>query len=148
MISKKRARFHSLSGFYGVAAGEGCPGLGGSWLWGRTTDVGSVQPEKEEPARARTSGQDRPCEGARYLAKNFPHLRSLGLDTVSLASMQHPEEALEAHRILLRGEGRGFLIIEDMNLDGALSRLRSVIALPLFIEEVDSSPCAVMGICD
>jgi kynurenine formamidase len=70
------------------------------------------------------------------------------MDTISLACMQHLEEGLEAHRILLRGDGRRFLIIEDMNLDFDLSHLRRVFALPLFIEGVDSSPCTVMGVTD
>jgi len=35
-----------------------------------------------------------------------------------------------------------------MNLDFDLSRLTRVIALPLFIEGVDSSLCTVMGIID
>ena len=80
--------------------------------------------------------------------ENFPHLPAIGLDTVSLACMQHLEDGLEAHRILLRGEGRRFLIIEDMNLDFDLSRLQQVIALPLFIEGIDSAPCTVMGVTD
>jgi kynurenine formamidase len=86
--------------------------------------------------------------GASYLAGHFPRLRAIGLDTISLASMQHLEEGLEAHRILFRGDGRRFLIIEDMNLDFDLSQLRRVIALPLFIEGIDSSLCTVMGVID
>jgi len=84
--------------------------------------------------------------GASYVTSHFPQLRAIGLDIISLASMQHLEEGLEAHRILLRGDGRRFLIIEDMNLDFDLSQLRRVIALPLFIEGVDSSFCTVMGV--
>jgi arylformamidase len=83
---------------------------------------------------------------ADHLVQNFPELRAIGLDTVSLACMQHLEDGLEAHRILLRGEGRRFLIIEDMNLDWDISHLQRVIALPLFIEGIDSSPCTVMGV--
>lgn len=83
---------------------------------------------------------------ANYLAAEFPELRALGLDSVSLACMKHLEDGLEAHRLLLRGEGRRFLIIEDMNLDRDLSRLVQVIALPLMIEGIDSAPCTVMGV--
>ncbi len=86
------------------------------------------------------------ARGASYIADYFPQLRAIGLDMVSLAALQHLEEGLEAHRILLRGDGRRFLIIEDMNLDFDLSQLRQVIALPLFVEGVDSSVCTVMGV--
>jgi arylformamidase len=99
-----------------------------------------------DPERYRSKGPGMSVEGASYLAANFPRLRALGLDTISLACMEHLEEGLEAHRVLLRGEGRRFLIVEDMKLEPDLSRLRSVIVLPLFIEGIDSSPCTVMGV--
>ena len=95
---------------------------------------------RERQRTRRSSG------AATYVVEQFPALRAIGLDTVSLACMQHLEDGLEAHRILLRGEGRRFLIIEDMNLDRDLSRLQQVMAVPLFIEGADSSPCTVMGL--
>ena len=85
---------------------------------------------------------------ARFLVKNFPNLRALGLDTVSLASMQHLDDGLEAHRILLRGRGRRFLIIEDMNLNQELHLVKRVMAIPLFIEGIDSAPCTVLGVIE
>jgi arylformamidase len=85
-------------------------------------------------------------EGAYYITEYFPELRALGLDTISLACMQHLEEGLEAHRVLLGGEGRRFLIIEDMDLDHDLSQLQQVLAFPLLIDGVDSAPCTVVGI--
>lgn len=108
--------------------------------------TGYTRVRRNEPERYTLQSPGMSTDGARYLADHFPQLRALGLDTVSLACMQHLEEGLEAHRILLRGEGRRFLIIEDMNLDWDLSRLQRVIALPLFIEGIDSAPCTVMGI--
>jgi len=110
--------------------------------------TGYVHIRRTEPQRYAIQSPGFSVSSARYLAHNFPKLRALGLDTVSLACMQHLEEGLEAHRILLRGEGRRFLIIEDMNLDWNLSNLHRVIALPLFVEGVDSAPCTVMGIVD
>jgi len=110
--------------------------------------TGYSRVRRSDPERYRWRSPGMSLEGARYLAKSFPNLRALGLDTISLACMQHLEDGLEAHRILLGGEGRRFLIIEDMNLDFDLSRLRQVVALPLFIEGVDSAPCTVMGISD
>jgi kynurenine formamidase len=100
---------------------------------------------RTDPDRYRHFSPGMSIEGARYL-EQFPGLRALGLDTISLASMQHLEEGLEAHRVLLGGQNRRFLIIEDMNLDRDLSQLERVLALPLFIDGVDSAPCTIMGI--
>jgi kynurenine formamidase len=110
--------------------------------------TGYTRVRHEAPERYRLLSPGMSTAGAMYLADSFPGLRALGLDTISLASMQHLEEGLEAHRVLFRGDGRRFLVIEDMNLDLDLSRLNRVIALPLFIEGVDSSLCTVMGITD
>jgi kynurenine formamidase len=110
--------------------------------------TGYARVRRVDPARYSTFAPGMSVEGAQYIAQNFPNLRALGLDTVSLACMQHLEEGLEAHRVLLNGEGKRFLIIEDMNLDRDLSRLKQVFALPLFIDGVDSAPCTVMGLTD
>ena len=108
--------------------------------------TGYARVRREDPERYRTFAPGMSVEGAEYVVDKFPKLRALGLDTVSLACMQRLEEGLEAHRVLLRGEGRRFLIIEDMNLDHDLSQLKQVFALPLFIDGVDSAPCTVIGI--
>jgi arylformamidase len=108
--------------------------------------TGYTRVRRTDPARYRIFAPGMSVEGARYLLEQFPKLRALGLDTISLASMQHLEEGLEAHRVLLGGKDRRFLIIEDMNLDRDLSDLKRVLALPLFIDGVDSAPCTVMGI--
>ncbi|MBZ5542334.1 MAG: cyclase family protein [Acidobacteriia bacterium] len=108
--------------------------------------TGYARVRRESPERYTLQSPGMSIHGAHYLADHFSRLRAIGLDTISLASMQHLEEGLEAHRILFRGDGRRFLIIEDMNLDFDLSQLRRVIALPLFIEGVDSSFSTVMGI--
>jgi arylformamidase len=108
--------------------------------------TGYARVRRIDPARYSKFAPGMSAEGALYISRNFPQLRAIGLDTVSLACMQHLEEGLEAHRVLLNGEGRRFLIIEDMNLDFDLSRLKQVFALPLLIDGVDSAPCTVMGI--
>ncbi|MFB3923260.1 MAG: cyclase family protein [Terriglobia bacterium] len=108
--------------------------------------TGYSRVRREAPERYVLHSPGMSVRAANYLVDQFPRLRAIGLDTISLASMQHLEEGLEAHRILLRGDGRRFLIIEDMNLDFDLSQLRRVIALPLLIEGIDSSPCTVIGL--
>ncbi len=108
--------------------------------------TGYTRWRRKSPEKYALQSPGMSVQGAGYLAGHFPRLRAIGLDTISLASMQHLEEGLEAHRILFRGEGRRFLIIEDVNLEFDLSQLQRVIALPLFIEGVDSSFCTIMGI--
>jgi arylformamidase len=108
--------------------------------------TGYTRVRRESPERYTLQSPGMSAHGASYLADHFSRLRAIGLDTISLAAMQHLEEGLEAHRILFRGTGRRFLIIEDMNLDFDLSQLRVVMAVPLFIEGVDSSFCTVIGI--
>lgn len=110
--------------------------------------TGYTRVRRTDPQRYALYSPGMSAEGASYVAEKFPCLRALGLDTVSLAAMQHLEEGLEAHRILLRGEARRFLIIEDMNLDWDLTQLRHVMALPLFLEGLDSAPCTVVGVVE
>ncbi len=83
--------------------------------------------------------------GARFLREEFPGLRALGLDTISLACMQHVDEGCEAHRILLGGAGRRFFLFEDMDLSEDLAGLRRVIALPLMVVRADGGPCTILA---
>ena len=83
--------------------------------------------------------------GARFLRDNFPGLRGLGLDTLSLACMAQLEEGLEAHRVLLGGPGRRFLILEDVDLAPELSHLRQVMVVPWQVRDWDSGPCTILA---
>jgi hypothetical protein len=53
---------------------------------------------------------------------------------------------MAAHHELLGGEGRRFLIIEDMNLEQDLTGLREVRVCPWLVQGMDSGPCAVVGV--
>ncbi len=110
--------------------------------------AGYAECRRKDPERYRTLSPGFSAAGARYLRDRFPGLRGLGLDTVSLACIAHVDEGIEAHRILLGGPGRRFLIIEDMNLDYDLSRLRQLILLPLLVKDWDSGPCTILGVID
>lgn len=80
---------------------------------------------------------------AGYIVKNFPRLRALGLDTISLSSVDHREEGRLSHKILL--SGRDFFIIEDMDLSKLTESPKTVIVVPFFIEGIDSAPCVVLA---
>ncbi|MCL7395678.1 MAG: cyclase family protein [Thaumarchaeota archaeon] len=82
-------------------------------------------------------------DAASYIVKNFPKLRALGLDTISLSSVDHREDGRLSHKILL--SGRDFFIIEDMDLSKLFESPKMVIVLPLYIEGIDSAPCVVLA---
>lgn len=82
---------------------------------------------------------------AEYLRQRFPRLRGLGMDVPSLSCIEYLDETMAAHHILLGGEGRRFIIIEDMNLDQDLTRLMKVIVAPLMVEGLDGAPVNVIG---
>ena len=82
-----------------------------------------------------------------WLRTNYPNVRAIGIDWVSISSFQHRELGRNAHRAFLdvKGEGNSILLIEDMNLSTDLSCLTEVWVAPLQIEEIDSAPCTVVG---
>jgi kynurenine formamidase len=80
---------------------------------------------------------------AEYLARGFPALRGIGLDTLSLSSVQHREEGRAAHRALL--VGRRFVIVEDMRLSDLTKPPMRLFVVPLFLEGVDGTPCTVIA---
>jgi len=85
-------------------------------------------------------------EAAEYIRDYFKNIRALGLDSISLASMENLEEGLEAHKILFNIGEKKFLIYEDVNLNHDLSDLKQVIAFPWLIKGIDSAPCSILGI--
>jgi hypothetical protein len=68
------------------------------------------------------------------------------MDVPSVACIPYLEETMACHNELLGGEGRRFLIIEDMNLEQDLSRLREVRMNPWIVQGMDSGPCSIVGI--
>ncbi|MBN1918271.1 MAG: cyclase family protein [Verrucomicrobia bacterium] len=100
---------------------------------------------RTDPERYRLHGPGLSEAAARYIAGSFPELRAIGLDSISLASMDRLDEGIRAHQVLLGG-ARRFLIVEDMNLDLDLSGLIEVMVLPFMIAGIDGSPCTVVGV--
>lgn len=99
-----------------------------------------------EPDRYRIKGPGFSVEVAKYIINKFPNLKALGLDTISLAAIEHLEEGMKAHKILLGGAGKHFLIYEAMNLEHVKKNLKQVIAMPFFIKGFDGAPCTIIGI--
>jgi len=84
-------------------------------------------------------------ESAGFLLQNFPKMRAVGMDVPSLSCIAYLDKTMKAHNILLAGNRGRFLVIEDMNLDKDLSRLKTVIVAPLLIEKLDGGPATVFG---
>jgi len=83
-----------------------------------------------------------------YLRKNFPNLRMIGIDWISLSSYLDRELGREAHRAFLdpKGANKPILIIEDMDLSGNFDRLAAVWVVPIRMGQLDSAPCTVIGV--
>ena len=84
--------------------------------------------------------------GAEYLLRELPGLRAVGMDVPSFVCIEHLGETMRAHNVMLEGEGRRFLLIEDMDLEKDLTRLSEVLVMPWLMAGVDSAPCGVLGI--
>ena len=84
---------------------------------------------------------------AHYLVSEFPHLKALGLDSISLASPAHPAHGISAHQAILGAFSEHFIcVIEDMALAHVdASRLQRVFALPLLVKGIDSSLVTVLA---
>lgn len=84
-------------------------------------------------------------ELAPFFRKNFPKLRCIGMDLISVSSYSNREEGRKAHHAFLNPDkGEPILLIEDMNLnvDGPFN---TVIVAPLLIDNADGSPCTVLA---
>ena len=82
---------------------------------------------------------------APFLRKNFPQLRCIGMDLISISSYSNREEGRKAHLAFLSpDEGEPILLIEDMKLDikGPFER---VVVAPLLIDNADGAPCTVLA---
>ncbi len=82
---------------------------------------------------------------ADYFRSNFPKLRTIGFDFISLTSFQNRELGKKSHLAFLN-ESKGFIsIVEDVKLSNYKNELMKVIVMPFLLEGVDSVPVTVMG---
>ncbi len=83
-----------------------------------------------------------------FIRNIYTSIRAIGIDWISVSSYMNREIGREAHKAFLNpnASGRPILIIEDMDLSADLSTLNNVWALPLRVEEIDSTHITVIGI--
>ena len=76
-------------------------------------------------------------ELAGYFRENFPKLRCIGFDFISITSWKHREEGRKSHKKFLcpeQGE-KAILAIEDMSLKAITKEINWVMVAPLFVED-------------
>jgi arylformamidase len=100
---------------------------------------------RSEPGRYSGNCPGFGAESARFLLESFPRLRAVGMDVPSLSCIAYLDKTMKAHNILLAGNRGRFLVIEDMNLEQDLSRLKTVLVAPLLIQRLDGGPATVFG---
>jgi arylformamidase len=80
-----------------------------------------------------------------WLRGNYPFVRCVGTDLVSISSFTKRDEGRHAHRAFLSPEaGDPILLIEDMKLDNG-GPFKKVVVAPLLVEKADGTPCTVFG---
>jgi len=103
---------------------------------------------KDQPDRYAKFGPYVSNDAVEYLLAEFPALRAIGMDFLSLGSPLNLPEAARAHKTATgndKADGRFILIIEDMILDDELNRAKRVFAWPLFIEGADAGPITIVA---
>ena len=86
----------------------------------------------------------------RWLRKEIPLIRCIGIDSISISSVQHRKRGREAHiAAFIKREALSepLLLIEDMNLNTLSTddKLRKVVVIPWQISGIDSAPCIVLA---
>lgn len=102
----------------------------------------------EQPDHYATYGPYVSTEAVEYLLAEFPALRAIGMDFLSLGSPLHPVEAVQVHKVATgkdEADGRFILILEDMIVDNELTKAKRVYAWPLFIEGTDAGPITIVA---
>lgn len=83
---------------------------------------------------------------ADQLKSNFPNLKVLGMDFISITSYVHRELGREAHRKFLGGASP-ILLVEDMDLSMLEEKSPSkIMCFPIMIKGLDGSPVTVIAV--
>lgn len=88
---------------------------------------------------------------ADWLRVRFPSIRGIGIDCISISSVSNKTEGRKAHKIFLRESEAGnstIFLIEDLYIPSDVNQIRKVMVFPLFVKDIDSAPCTVIGVLD
>jgi len=83
-------------------------------------------------------------ELANYFVEHYPKLRAIGMDFISISSLEYRDTGRAAHRAFLE---KNILLFEDMSMKLLRpdNRLEKVIAFPLRFAKSDGAPCTIVG---
>jgi kynurenine formamidase len=85
-----------------------------------------------------------------FLRENFPAIRAIGIDSVSISCFDNPVNAAKAHKtafIKKENYGEPLLLVEDMDLGSLSSKvyIKQLIVIPWQFKNIDSAPCTVFA---
>jgi kynurenine formamidase len=82
-----------------------------------------------------------------YLIENFPNIKVLGFDSISVSSFRNRMLGRESHKRFLNPT-KPILLLEDMDLREISEdrKIKEIIIAPLRISKCDGLPCTVFGI--
>lgn len=86
------------------------------------------------------------AEVGSWLKNNYPKVRILGIDTISVSSWVNRPIGREAHRALLSGADE-ILLIEDMRLSEleSSSCINEIVVAPMLVSNGDGAPCTIIA---
>jgi len=87
-------------------------------------------------------------EAAKFIREFLGNIRCVGIDTVSVSPYQNRILGRETHKIFFKNNFKSepIRLIEDMNLSEEMRNLKKIYVFPLLINDIDSSPCTVLGV--
>ena len=83
-----------------------------------------------------------------WIRKEYPNIRCIGIDCISISSFQHRTKGREAHKAAFfenNNLGSPLLLIEDIKLDALSQKIHEIIIVPWQLAGVDSIPCTIIG---
>jgi len=87
------------------------------------------------------------AEMTSILRSDFPSVRAVGMDIISVTSRLHREEGRKAHSKILGDEYNSdpIVLIEDMSLIDYTHDINRITVCPLMIQDADGAPCVLIG---
>jgi len=82
---------------------------------------------------------------ADFLRSEYPDIRTIGFDFISLTSFQHRDLGKVAHRKFLGGADDFITIVEDMHLFDLNSSPKKIVLSPILISGIDASPITIIA---
>jgi len=86
-------------------------------------------------------------ETARLIKNKYPNIKAIGIDSISISPYKNRELGRLTHKIFLQKKNP-VLLIEDMDLSedfNLLKKLKTIMVLPLNINELEAAPCTVIA---